>query len=233
MIWGAWQPLACKITKNADLLFQWKLLHTKATFCFSQMIESAKVKVMMDHVLFSVSTSILEISRFFQMFPGYLLSNTLVKHLKPLCSSLLFLHPASTPISALLLKYLHNGRWVPQSLSLFLCQRNSTPFRRYYFLDSFSPLSFGEALCGPHSSSPSKTRRSRCGFPGGKRKQGDFCVQFVAMQGEAIGIPGRLVSFLPQNASLLPLFILKQWGTGNKDLPVHVFGKKHKRRLYC
>jgi len=87
------------------------------------MIESAQV--MTDYVLFSVSTSIWETARFFQMFPGYLLSNKLAKHLKPLCSGLQFLHPASTPISALPLMYLHNGRWVPQPLSLFLGQHNS------------------------------------------------------------------------------------------------------------
>lgn len=55
----------------------------------------------------------------------------------------------------------------------------------------------------------------------------------MAMQSGATGIPGRLVCFLHHNASFLPLFVLKQQAIGNKDYPVHVFGKKGKRRLYC
>lgn len=184
-------------------------------------------------VLFPVSITILEISRFFQMLTGYLLSNTLVKHWKPLCSGLLCPHLASMPISALLLTYLRNGRWVPQSFSLFVCQCNSTPFRWWHFVDSFSSLSFGKALCGPHSSSPSRNRSRSWGFPGGKCKQGDFCVRFVAVRSAAVGKLSWLVCFLPQSASVLSLFILKLRATGSKDHPVYMFGKKYKRRPCC
>lgn len=59
--WDASELLTRTTTKNADLLFQWKVWHTKTTFFFSQMTGSADV---MGHVPFSVSTSVLEISRF-------------------------------------------------------------------------------------------------------------------------------------------------------------------------